>query len=123
MLVNDHMSTMPYVRDMFDQAPRFYEPMVTLTYVAARTSRIKLMTGVVVMPMREPVLLAKQAATLDQISGGRLILGVGVGAYRAEFESVRPTMMEAPRGALVAEGIEGMRRLFTERLSSATRAT
>jgi probable F420-dependent oxidoreductase len=114
-LANDHYSTMPYVREMFDQPPRFYEPMVTLTYIAARTSRLKLMTGVIVMPMREPVVLAKQAASLDQISGGRLILGIGVGAYRAEFESVRPNMIEAPRGALVAEGIESLQRLFTDR--------
>jgi|SRR4051812_17323935 probable F420-dependent oxidoreductase len=117
-LVNDHYSTMPYVREMFDQPPRFYEPMVTLTYVAARTSRLKLMTGVIVMPMREPVVLAKQAACLDQISGGRLILGVGVGAYRAEFESVRPMMIEAPRGELVTEGIESLQRLFTDRRAS-----
>lgn len=114
-LVNDHYSTMPYVREMFDQPPRFYEPLVTLTYIAAHTSRLKLITGVVVMPMREPVVLAKQVATLDQISGGRLILGVGVGSYRAEFESVRPNMIEAPRGALVAEGIASLNELFSQR--------
>src|SRR3954468_21653807 len=117
-LVNDHYSTMPYVREMFDVPPRFYEPLVTLTYVAARTSRIRLMTGVVVMPMREPVVLAKQVATLDQISGGRLLLGIGVGSYRAEFESVRPNMIEAPRGALVAEGIAALQELFTQRRST-----
>jgi probable F420-dependent oxidoreductase len=117
-LVNDHYSTMPYVRDMFDVPPRFYEPLVTLTYVAARTSVIRLMTGVVVMPMREPVVLAKQVATLDHISGGRLLLGIGVGSYRAEFESVRPNMIEAPRGALVAEGIAALQELFTHRRSS-----
>ena len=96
VLVNDHMSTMPYVRAGFAEPPRFYEPIVTLSYLAARTSRIRMMTGVVVLPMRDPVLLAKQVATLDQISGGRLTLGVGVGAYRAEFESVRPDSKDAP---------------------------
>ncbi|MCL2781330.1 MAG: TIGR03619 family F420-dependent LLM class oxidoreductase [Actinomycetia bacterium] len=121
-LVNDHYSTMPYVRDSFTEPPRFYEPMVTLTYVAAHTSRIKLMTGVVVMPMREPVLLAKQAACLDQISGGRLILGLGVGAYRAEFASVRPQIAKAPRGELVAEGIEALVELFGQRRASYTGA-
>lgn len=118
VLVNDHLSTMPYVREMFSEPPRFYEPMVTLTYVASHTSTIKMMTGVVVIPMREPVLLAKQVATLDQISNGRLILGVGVGAYRAEFEAVYPARKHAPRGELVAEGIRAMKVLFEQRRAS-----
>ena len=118
VLTNDHMSTMPYVRESYAEAPRFYEPLITLTYVASHTSRIKLMTGVVVMPMREPVLLAKQAATLDQISDGRLILGLGVGAYRAEFESVKPDLADAPRAELVSEGIQSLRLLFGERRAS-----
>lgn len=115
VLANDHMSTMPYVREGFDEPPRFYEPMVTLTYVASLTSTIRLMTGVVVMPMREPVLLAKQAATLDQISNGRFTLGIGVGAYRAEFESVYPARNGIPRGDLVTEGIEAITALMRDR--------
>ena len=118
VLVNDHYSTMPYVRESFDEPPRFYEPMVTLAYVAAHTSRVKMMTGVVVMPLREPVLLAKQVSCLDQISGGRLILGLGVGAYRPEYASIRPRTAEVPRGALVAEGIEALTKLFSERRAS-----
>jgi len=118
VLVNDHYSTMPYVREGFAEPPRFYEPLITLTYVAAHTSRVKLMTGVVVMPVREPVLLAKQAACLDQISGGRLILGLGVGAYRPEYTSIHPRQAKAPRGALVAEGIEALIKLFNERRAS-----
>jgi probable F420-dependent oxidoreductase len=117
VLVNDHFSTMPYVREQFDQAPRFYEPLVTLGYLAARTERIRMMTGVVVMPMREPVLLAKQAATIDQLSDGRLTLGIGVGAYRAEFESVHPELAGVPRGQLVAEGIEALTVLFGQRVA------
>ncbi len=115
VLVNDHFSTMPYVREQFDEAPRFYETLVTLSYLAARTERIRMMTGVVVMPMREPVLLAKQAATLDQLSGGRLVLGIGIGAYRAEFESVHPELAGASRGELVDEGMEALTLLFTQR--------
>jgi probable F420-dependent oxidoreductase len=115
VLVNDHLSTMPYVRDSYEDPPRFYEPLITLTYVASHTTTLRLMTGVIVIPMREPVLLAKQVATLDQISGGRLTLGVGVGAYRAEFEAVYPARATAPRGELVAEGIQSMKLLFGER--------
>jgi probable F420-dependent oxidoreductase len=117
VLVNDHFSTMPYVREQFAEPPRFYEPLTTLGFLAARTERIRMMTGVVVMPMREPVLLAKQAATIDQLSNGRLTLGIGVGAYRAEFESVHPELAGAPRGELVAEGIEALTRLFGQRVA------
>lgn len=118
VLANDHLSTMPYVREGFDEPPRFYEPMITLTYIASHTSRIRLMTGVVVMPMREPVLLAKQVATLDQISNGRLTIGIGVGAYRAEFENVYPSRRGIPRNELVEEGFEAMGRLFEQRRAS-----
>jgi len=115
VLANDHLSTMPYVRDQFDEPPRFYEPMITLTYIASHTTTLRLMTGVIVIPMREPVLLAKQAATLDQISGGRLTLGVGVGAYRPEFEAVYPARKGMVRSELVAEGIQSMKLLFDQR--------
>jgi probable F420-dependent oxidoreductase len=118
VLVNDHVSTMPYVREQFSEPPRFWEPLVTLGYLAARTERIRMMTGVIVMPMREPVLLAKQAATIDHLSGGRLVLGIGVGAYRAEFESVHPELSTINRGRYVAEGIEALTRLFTDRIAS-----
>jgi probable F420-dependent oxidoreductase len=120
VLVNDHYSTMPYVREQFADPPRFYEPLTSLAFLAARTSRIRMMTGVVVMPMREPVLLAKQVATIDQLSGGRLTLGVGVGAYRAEFESVHPDLAGAARGELVDEGIRALTLLFGERVSEFT---
>lgn len=118
VLVNDHVSTMPYVREQFTDPPRFWEPLVTLGYLSARTERIRMMTGVIVMPMREPVILAKQAATIDHLSNGRLTLGIGIGAYRAEFESVHPELTDINRGKYVAEGIEALTRLFTQRIAS-----
>lgn len=117
VLVNDHLSTMPYVRDAFDDAPRFYEPLITLASIGAHTSTIRLMTGVIVVPMREPVMLAKQVATLDQFTGGRVTLGVGIGAYRAEFESVYPART-GQRGAYLDEGILSLLELFGERRAS-----
>jgi len=105
---NDHINTQRYVRETFADPPDFFEPLITYAYCAARTSTLHFVTGVIVLPMRHPVLLAKQVATLDQFSGGRIILGVGVGAYREELESAYPEMSSAPRAGLVREGIEAL---------------
>jgi len=79
---------------------------------------VRLTTGILVLSMRDPVLLAKQVATLDQLSGGRVTLGVAVGGYRDEFESVVPDLRDAPRADLVTEGLEALRVLFDERRST-----
>jgi len=118
ILVNDHLSTQQYVRDTFSTPPRYYEPLVTLAWLAGSTSQIRLMTGVIVLPMRDPVLLAKQVSSLDHISGGRITLGVGVGGYREEFEAVRPDLKHVRRADLVAEGLQALRILFRERRGS-----
>jgi probable F420-dependent oxidoreductase len=116
---NDHLHTQHYVWDEWKAVPNYYEPLISLAVVASRTTRLRLGTSVIVMPMREPVLLAKQAATLDQFSGGRLLLGIGVGAYREEFEAVRP---DAPRttnrGDMVEEGIRAIQELFAKETAS-----
>ncbi|BCB75834.1 hypothetical protein Pflav_022440 [Phytohabitans flavus] len=104
VLVNDHFSTMPYVREQFADPPRFYEPLITLGYLAARTTRIRMMTGVVVMPMREPVLLAKQAATLDQLSDGRLTLGIGVGRTGRSSSRCTPSWPARPAASWLPRG-------------------
>lgn len=118
ILANDHLSTQRYVRNSFATPPRYYEPLTTLGWLAASTTSIRLMTGVIVLPLRDPVLLAKQVATVDQLSGGRLTLGVGVGGYREEYESVRPQMKDVRRSVLVEEGLEALRMLFEERVAS-----
>lgn len=115
---NDHMSTQRYVRGAFDQPPNFWEPLVTYAFVAAATKRLRLGTGMLVTPMRRDiVVLAKQLATLDQFSKGRLTLGIGVGAYREEFEALHPGW-KVHRGRMVEESIEALRHLFSERTSS-----
>src|SRR5256886_9508018 len=68
--------------------------------------------------MRTMPVLAKQVATLDQLSGGRVILGVGTGAYREEYEALYPDAREARRGEIVDEGMRALRLLFTERKAS-----
>jgi probable F420-dependent oxidoreductase len=110
---NDHLSTMRFVRDAWPgEPPDYFEPLVTLAAIAARTSTLRLTTGILVLPMRQSVLLAKQVATLDHISGGRVTLGVAVGGYRDEFESVAPDLKDVSRADLTREGIEALRELF-----------
>lgn len=118
ILANDHWNTQNYVRSAFPDPPRYYEPLIMLAHIAAKTETIRLVTGVIVLPLREPVLFAKQVATLDQVSGGRVTLGVGVGAYREEFEAVRPALAGVARAELVEEGLASLRVLFSDRRAS-----
>ena len=94
------------------ERPSWYEPMITLAYAAAETSRIRLGTGVVVLPYRDPVILAKQAATLDRLSDGRFLLGIGLGAWRTEFQAIAAWRRGAHRGAMMTEFAEVLRRLL-----------
>lgn len=87
-----------------------YEPLVTLAYLAARTKRVRLGTSVLVLPIRDPFLLAKQVATLDRLSGGRFTLGAGVGWEREEFAAVGAEFTE--RGARADEALALLRHLF-----------
>ncbi|MGH9100626.1 MAG: TIGR03619 family F420-dependent LLM class oxidoreductase [Acidimicrobiales bacterium] len=111
---NDHYTTPRYVRDSFSLPPDFFEPLITHAYIAAQTSVLRLMTGVLVFPMRQPVLLAKQLATLDQLSGGRVIVGAGTGAYREEFERALPHLAGGNRGRLMDETMAAVRLLLSE---------
>jgi probable F420-dependent oxidoreductase len=116
---NDHLHTQNYVWAEWKAVPNYYEPLISLAALASQTRRLKLGTSVIVMPMREPTLLAKQAATLDHFSGGRLLLGIGVGAYREEFEAVRPNApRKTNRGQMVDEGIRSLQELFTKETAS-----
>ncbi len=115
---NDHMTTQRYVRAEFGQAPRFWEPLVTYAWLASQTTNLRFGTGILVLPMRRDIVVtAKQIATLDQLSGGRLEIGVGVGAYREEFEALAPGDT-GHRGDMVAEGVAALLRLFQEERAS-----
>jgi len=90
-------------------APR-PDPLAWLTYVGALTSHLRLITGVLVLPQRNPLVLAKQVATIDHLTGGRLELGIGVGWLREEFEALGVPFER--RGARSDEYIEAMRALW-----------
>ena len=114
---NDHIQTQHYVRELFpDSPPNFYELLTVLSFCAPATTRLEVGTALAVLPMRDPFWLAKTAATLDQLSNGRLILALGVGAYREEFAAWAPRLApQARRGKMMDEGIALMQRLFSER--------
>src|SRR5271167_1046175 len=90
----------------------FWDPVLTLTWAAACTSRVGLGTSVLVLPMRHPLPLAKELATLQNLSGGRLILGVGVGWLEPEFAALGVPFRE--RGRRMDEGIAMMRAVWTQ---------
>lgn len=86
------------------------DPLVWLTWVAARTTHIRLGTGILVLPQRNPVVLAKEVATLDALSGGRVELGIGVGWLREEFDALGVPWPD--RGARTDEYVGVLRELW-----------
>ncbi len=87
------------------------DPQIWMAYVAARTTRIKLATGILILPQHNPVICAKQVATLDYMSGGRVLLGIGVGWLKEEFEALGVPF--ADRGARTEEYMHALRALWS----------
>jgi len=108
---SEHVFNVSYVYDRIGDKP-YYEPLTVLTYVAAVTSTIGLGTSVLVLPYHNPIRLAKVAATLDVLSGGRVMLGVGVGVIEEELEAMGSPFAE--RGAISDEMIAVMKELWTK---------
>lgn len=116
----DYQSAYPYSADgkMAGGANDFPlpDPIVWMAFVAAATSTIKLATGILILPQHNPVITAKQIATLDQLSGGRVLLGIGVGWLEEEFRALGVEF--ADRGKRTDEYIRAMRCLWTEEAPS-----
>ena len=96
----------------YPPSPNFWDPILTLTWAAACTSRVRLGTSVLVLPLRHPLPLAKELATLHNLSNGRLILGGGVGWLEAEFNALGVPFKE--RGRRMDEGIAMMRAVWND---------
>ena len=88
------------------------DPLIWLSWMAARTTTVRLCTGILILPQRSPVVLAKEVATLDVLSGGRVTLGVGVGWLEEEFDAIGVPFAE--RGPRTDEAIDALRILWTE---------
>lgn len=88
------------------------DPLIWLAYVAASTSTIRLGTGILILPQRNPVVLAKEVATLDRMSGGRVELGIGVGWLEEEFDAIGIPFTD--RGARTDDYVAALRALWTQ---------
>jgi probable F420-dependent oxidoreductase len=107
-----HTGRTPLLTGPYTERDPFHDPFVMFAYLAATTQRIGFATGVLVLPQRQTALVARQAADVDLLSGGRLRLGVGIGWNYVEYEALGQEFHA--RGARQEEQIKLLRRLFTE---------
>ena len=98
-------------RAPYSHMDMFHEPLVLFSYLAGVTRRIEFCTGIIILPQRQTVLVAKQAAALDVLSGGRLRFGIGIGWNPVEYEALGENFKN--RGRRSEEQIEVLRRLWT----------
>ncbi|HLY22053.1 MAG TPA: LLM class F420-dependent oxidoreductase [bacterium] len=117
ILIYDHVvgantASRPKWSGPYTSKNTFHEPFVVFGYMAACTQRIELATGVIILPQRQAVLVAKQAAEVDVLSGGRLRLGIGVGWNDVEFDALGTNFHD--RGARCVEQMKVMRALWTQ---------
>ena len=115
----DYQSTYPYSttgRMPGSEASPIPDPLIWLTWVAATTRTLRLATGILILPQRTPAILAKELATLDLLSGGRVTLGIGVGWLEEEFKALGVPF--ADRGPRTDEYIEALRSLWRDEEST-----
>ncbi|MBM4263658.1 MAG: LLM class F420-dependent oxidoreductase [Deltaproteobacteria bacterium] len=117
ILVYDHVvgansASRPNWRAPYTHLDSFHEPLVLFGYLAGVTKKIEFTTGIIILPQRQTVLVAKQAAALDVLSRGRLRLGIGIGWNAVEYEALGENFNN--RGKRSEEQIELMRKLWTE---------
>ncbi|MFC5825058.1 LLM class flavin-dependent oxidoreductase [Nonomuraea insulae] len=110
LMISDHVVVTPDVAEQYP-AP-FYEPFTTLSWLAGVTERVRLGTSVLIVPYRHPLLMARMAANLNRLSGGRLVLGVGVGWARQEFGALGVPFDR--RGRLTDEHLQAMRAAWED---------
>lgn len=107
-----HENREPKLWGPYTEESAFHEPFVLFGYFAACTTRVGLATGILILPQRQTALVAKQAAEIDVLSGGRLRLGIGTGWNYVEYDSLGEDF--ASRGARQEEQVEVLRRLWSE---------
>lgn len=121
VMVDESASRYPYADDGVIAVPApadWLDPLITLSFAAAATTTIELATGVLLLPEHNPVIVAKQAASLDKLSAGRFTLGVGIGWSKEEFDALGVPFER--RGARTAEYVDAMRTLWRDDVASFT---
>jgi probable F420-dependent oxidoreductase len=117
ILVYDHVlgadtASRPEWGRRYTANDQFHEPLVMFGFMAALTSKIEFITGILILPQRQTALVAKQAAEVDVLSGGRLRLGIGLGWNDVEYEALNEDFHN--RGRRIEEQVQLLRRLWTE---------
>jgi probable F420-dependent oxidoreductase len=115
-VVGANLGSRPGWKPPYSHLDIFHEPMVLFAYLSGLTKKIELVTGIVILPQRQTVLVAKQAAALDVLSGGRLRLGVGIGWNPVEYEALGEDFKN--RGRRCEEQVEVLRKLWTQEVVS-----
>jgi probable F420-dependent oxidoreductase len=119
LLAYDHVlganpASRPDWRAPYSHLDMFHEPFVLFGFLAGLTKRIELVTGIIILPQRQTVLVAKQAAALDVLSKGRLRLGIGIGWNAVEYEALGEDFKN--RGRRSEEQVDVLRKLWTQQL-------
>jgi probable F420-dependent oxidoreductase len=108
VMISDHVAVTPAVAERYPEP--FFDPLMTLAWIAGQTSRIKVGTTVIVLPYRHPILTARHVANLDQFSGGRFIFGVGVGNPQDEYRVLG--VEHSKRGAIASDSLRIMKAVW-----------
>lgn len=114
VMVADHITVTPDVQDRYP-AP-YYEPFTNMAWLAALTEKVEIGVSVIVVPYRDPLYTAQLVANLDQLSGGRIIFGVGVGWAEREFEALGVTFRK--RGAITNDYLSAMKAVWSGEMTS-----
>ena len=114
IMTSDHIAITPDVQGRYP-AP-FYEPLSLLGWMASVTTKMEIGTTVIIVPYRNPVETARALANIDQLSGGRLIFGVGIGWAQGEFDVLKVPFRQ--RGAITNEYLEAIKLLWTQDVAS-----
>lgn len=111
-VIGANLASRPGWKPPYSHLDVFHEPFVLFAYLAGMTKKLELVTGIIILPQRQTVLVAKQAAALDVLSGGRLRFGIGIGWNPVEYEALGENFHN--RGRRVEEQIEVIRKLWSE---------
>jgi probable F420-dependent oxidoreductase len=113
---NEFYTTVSEVQKTYVDPPKLYDAIVTMAWAAAATQRIRITPSTIVLPLHEPITLARQISTLDAFSNGRITLGIGLGGTKEEYGRLRPD--NPNRSSLMEEYMAAMSVLWTDRVAS-----